>query len=180
VHFTNPYSCGLMEDRRDLFTNENAAADYIQALRSPDGPACPHCGLVNEAYKLTTRRALQKASGAVEWKCKGCRKQFTIRMSSIFHRSHVPLTKWLAAIHLMCSRPVTATDLHRSLGLGSYRTALFLMHRLRIAIRQLPRYHFQCTDGMRIPKSEMTIYIPMPFEEAVRALVRLRRPWGIQ
>jgi transposase-like protein len=172
-------NAGLMEDRKDLFTNENVAADYIQALRSPDGPVCPYCGLVNEVYKLKTGRASQRAFEGV-WKCKGCRKQFTIRINSIFHRSHVPLTKWLAAIHLMCSRPVTATDLYRSLDLGSYRTALFLMHRLRIAVRQLPQSHFQRTEQMALQKSETAIYIPMPFEEALKVLVRLRRHSGIR
>ena len=146
-------NAGSMKDGKDLFTNENVAADYIQALRSPDGPVCPYCGLVNEAYKLKTGRASQQAFGAGVWKCKGCRKQFTIRINSIFHRSHVPLTKWLAAIHLMCSRPVTAADLYRSLDLGSYRTALFLIHRLRIAVRQLGQSHFQRTEQMRIQKS---------------------------
>ena len=70
------------------------------------------------------------------YKCSDCRKQFTVRMGTIFEESHLPLHKWLQAIHLMCSskKGISAHQLHRILEI-TYKTAWFLAHRIREAMR---------------------------------------------
>jgi transposase-like protein len=124
----------------ELFNNEEKARDFFESQRWPDGPICPHCGLVGEAYKLqgkTTRKGL--------YKCAGCRKKFTVTMRSIFEDSHIPLHKWFYAIHLMCSskKGMSAYQFHRMTATYygekvSYRTAWFMFHRIRFAMTQHP------------------------------------------
>src|SRR5579864_1085545 len=109
----------------ELFNDADAARGYFERELWPDGPVCPHCGLVGEAYKLqgeTTRPGL--------YKCKGCRKKFTVTMQTIFEDSHIPLNIWFYAIHLMCSskKGMSAYQFHRMTATYygrkvSYRTA---------------------------------------------------------
>jgi transposase-like protein len=123
-----------------LFTNEEKAIEFWEKKRWPDGAICPHCGLVGEAYKLqgkSTRPGL--------WKCKGCRKPFTAKMRSIFEDSHIPMHKWMYAVHLMCSskKGMSAYQFHRMTATFygekvSYRTAWFMFHRIRFAMTQHP------------------------------------------
>jgi transposase-like protein len=113
--------------------NEEAAFAYVESRLWPDGPVCPHCGAVNEATKLkgkTTRPGL--------WKCRPCRKPFTVRMETVFESSHVSLHIWLQAIYLMCSskKGIATRQLHRTFG-GSLKTAWFLGHRIREAMTVL-------------------------------------------
>lgn len=124
--------------------DEDAAREYLEKLLWPDGPVCPKCGLINEAYRLsgeTTRDGL--------YKCAGCRAPFTVTMGTIFEDSHIPLHKWLFAIYLMCSskKGISAHQLWRNLwGVdeetgkqrGSYKTAWFMAHRIRWALGQDP------------------------------------------
>jgi transposase-like protein len=112
--------------------NEDAAIAHIEAWLWPDGPVCPHCGTIGEATLLkgkSTRPGL--------WKCRACRKPFTVRMGTLFESSHVPLHIWLQAIYLLCSskKGISTRQLHRTLG-GSLKTAWFLMHRIREAMRE--------------------------------------------
>jgi transposase-like protein len=120
--------------------NEEAARAHIEATRWPDGPVCPHCGSVNEAYKLTPNPASKHPVRPGVWKCKVCAKQFTATVDSIFSDSHIPLHKWLLAIHLLCSskKGFSAHQLYRNLDFGSYRTAWFMLHRIRWAMTQAP------------------------------------------
>ena len=71
------------------------------------------------------------------YKCKDCRKPFTATMGTIYERSHIPLHKWLLATHLMVSskKGISALQLHRNLAFGSYRTAWFMAHRIREAMK---------------------------------------------
>jgi transposase-like protein len=113
--------------------NEEAAIAYVESRMWPDGPVCPHCGTVGEATKLkgkSTRPGL--------WKCRACRKPFTVRMRSMFESSHVPMHIWLQAIYLMCSskKGIATRQLHRTFG-GSLKTAWFLGHRIREAMTVL-------------------------------------------
>src|ERR1700686_2313033 len=110
--------------------NEEAAFAYVESRLWPDGPVCPHCGTIGEATKLkgkTTRVGL--------WKCRACRKPFTVRMGTIFESSHVPLHVWLQAIYLICSskKGISTRQIQRTIG-GSMKTAWFLMHRIRAAM----------------------------------------------
>jgi transposase-like protein len=117
------------------YQDEDAAREHLEKVLWLDGPVCPHCGLIGEAYKLdgeTTRKGL--------YKCAGCREPFTVTIGTIFEDSKIPLHKWLLAIHLMCSskKGISAHQLMRNLEIGSYRTAWFLAHRIRWALGQEP------------------------------------------
>jgi transposase-like protein len=113
------------------FHSEQAAYEHVEALLWPDGPICPHCGTVGRAYALTgksTRIGLRK--------CGACRKQFTVKVGTILEDSHVPMTKWLQALHLLCAskKGISSHQLHRILGV-SLKTAWFMSHRFREAMR---------------------------------------------
>jgi transposase-like protein len=110
--------------------NEVAARRYLEALRWPTGPICPHCGTIGEAYE-TSKEGLYRC-GAKE-----CRKDFTVTIGTIFERSHIPLHKWLLAFHLMCSskKGISAHQLHRMLGV-TYKSAWFMAHRIRESMRE--------------------------------------------
>lgn len=115
-----------------IVADEAKAFEMIERLRWPNGPVCPHCGATDRIYDLRkTRLGLRK--------CGHCRKQFTVRVSSIFEDSPIPLGKWILAIHLMCSskKGISANQLKRELGL-SYQSAWFLCHRVRLAMTQEP------------------------------------------
>ncbi|MGJ0395210.1 MAG: IS1595 family transposase [Methylocystis sp.] len=112
------------------FHDEDAARAHIEASRWPDGVVnCPHCG------SLHVRR-MEGRTQAGMFLCNDCRDKFTCRTGTVMERSHVPLHKWLLAIHLMASskKGISAHQLMRNLGLGSYRTAWFLAHRIREAM----------------------------------------------
>ena len=122
------------------YRDEDAAREYIEKQRWPDGPVCPHCGLVNEAYKLTPKPGSRSAVRKGVWKCGSGRKQFTVTVGSIFANSHIPRHKWLLAIHLMVSskKGISAHQLMRNLELKSYQTAWFMAHRIRWVLTQEP------------------------------------------
>jgi transposase-like protein len=117
-----------------IFTDENAARIHFEKLRWPDGPVCPFCGTVNEATELKG-----KSTRAGLYKCRPCQKPFTATMGTLYERSHIPLNKWLLATHLMSAskKGMSAHQLWRMLGFGSYRTAWFMSHRIREGMREL-------------------------------------------
>ena len=112
------------------------AREHLEKLRWPNGAACPHCGDM-KVYKLkgkpTSKRPVRKGV----YKCKSCRKQFTVTVGTLFEGSHVPLNKWLMAVSLMCSskKGISSHQLHRMLGV-TYKTAWFMSHRIRYAMQQ--------------------------------------------
>lgn len=115
------------------FTEDEARA-HIEKLRWPNGPACVHCGSVN-VYRLqgkSTRPGLLA--------CRDCRNHFTVAVGTVMEDSHLPLTTWVRAFHLMASgkKGISALQLQRQLGLGSYKTAWHLAHRIREAMRCEP------------------------------------------
>lgn len=115
-------------------TDEHKAHEFVESLMWPDGTVCPHCGGMEKAYRIkgkTGRPGL--------WKCGHCRQQFTVKIGTIFESTHIPLTKWLMAIYLMCSskKGISANQLHRALGI-SYKSAWFLCHRVREAMKLPP------------------------------------------
>jgi transposase-like protein len=112
------------------FHDEDAAIAHVERSRWPHGDVvCPHCG------SLSVHRMAGKTQAGM-FLCNDCRDKFTCRTGTVMERSHVPLHKWLLAIHLMTSskKGVSAHQLMRNLGLGSYRTAWFLAHRIREAL----------------------------------------------
>jgi len=94
---------------RKYFYDEAAAFEYVESILWPEGPVCPHCGGMDKAYKLKgvrTKPSKKYPEGKERhglYKCSHCRKQFTVRIGTIFEESHIPLHKWLQAIFLMCS-----------------------------------------------------------------------------
>jgi len=111
------------------FLDKDKARERLEALRWPDGPICPHCGSI-KAWPLKTRPGLYKCG---EYQC---RKQFTVTVGTVFERSHVPLNKWFMAVYQMCAskKGISSHQLHRMLGV-TYKTALFMTHRIREAMR---------------------------------------------
>jgi transposase-like protein len=113
-----------------IFHDETAAREHLESLLWPHGPACPFCGVmggrITKMQGKTTRPGL--------YKCKDCRKPFTVTMGTVMERSHVPLQKWVLAAQLMASskKSMSAHQLHRMIG-TNYETAWFLFHRLREA-----------------------------------------------
>lgn len=117
-----------------IFTNEDAARAHFESLRWPNGPVCPHCGSVDRATELKG-----KSTRPGVYKCRDCAKPFTATIGTLYERSHIPLHKWLLATHLMCAskKGISAHQLFRMLGFGSYRTAWFMAHRIREGMREL-------------------------------------------
>ncbi len=114
--------------------NEEQAREYLETIRWPDGPKCPHCG----AFEVTRLAGEKARPGTIQ--CNACRQQFTVTLGTIMEDSHIPLNKWVIAFHLICSskKGISALQLQRNLGLGSYRTAWFLAHRIRHAFKKSP------------------------------------------
>lgn len=122
------------------FSDEDRAREYVENLRWPDGPVCPHCGEVDNAYRLTPKDSKKgKHVRPGVWKCGGCREQFTVTVGTIFEDSHIPLSKWLLAYHLLCAskKGMSAHQLHRMLKV-TYRSAWFMAHRIRYTMTQEP------------------------------------------
>jgi transposase-like protein len=124
------------------FYDEAAAFKELEAILWPNGPVCPHCGNTDRIYDLKGVRSKPSAKNpeGVERhglkKCGACKKQFTVRVGTIFEDSHAPLHKWLQAIHLLCSskKGMSSHQLHRTLEV-QYNTAWFMSHRIREAMR---------------------------------------------
>src|SRR6476646_2075233 len=117
------------------FSDEDAARELLESLRWPNGAACPHCGGDNP-YKLTPKATSKRPGRKGLYKCRACRKQFTVTVGTIFESSHVPISKWLLAIHLLSAskKGMSAHQLHRMLDV-TYRAAWFMAHRLRHAMK---------------------------------------------
>ena len=108
----------------------------VESIVWPDGPTCPKCGCVDRINRL---EGVKDKKGRVRlglWKCYYCRAQFTVRVGTLFERSHVPLRLWLQAIYLMTSgkKGISSNQLHRTLGI-TLKSAWFLSHRIREAMR---------------------------------------------
>jgi transposase-like protein len=112
------------------FTNEESAVAHLEASRWPNGDvSCPHCGSVN------VHRMGGKTQAGM-FLCNDCRDKFTCRTGTVMERSHIPVHKWLLAIHLLSSskKGMSAHQLHRMLGI-TYKSAWFLAHRIREAMK---------------------------------------------
>lgn len=119
------------------FSTEDAARDYFERIRWPNGPYCPHCGNADQEriYKITPNPKKKVRHGL--YKCAECRDQFTVTVGTVMEDSHIPLNKWLIAFYMMCASKtqVSALQLQRQLEIGSYRTAWFMCHRIRYALQ---------------------------------------------
>src|SRR4051812_14570927 len=110
------------------FADQDVCVEFVAKLRWADGPECPACG-GSEHYYLATRRV---------WKCKNreCRKQFSVKVGTIFEDSPIPLDKWLCAIWLIANSKngISSHELGRSIGL-TQKSAWFVNHRIRLAMQ---------------------------------------------
>ena len=118
---------------RPQFHSEAAAYAFVEAELWPEGPVCPHCGGC-ERISAIKPNPEKKVRIGLKF-CGQCRRQFTVKVGTIFEDSHLPLTKWLQAIYLMTAskKGVSAHQLHRTLEI-TYKSAWFLAHRIREAM----------------------------------------------
>ena len=115
-----------------VLQDEHAAIAWVEARVWPNGPVCPHCKATDRIGKMqgnATRVGL--------WKCYHCRKQFTVKVGTIFEDSHVAMNLWLQAIYLLCSskKGISSNQLSRTLGV-TLKTAWFMSHRIREAMAE--------------------------------------------
>jgi len=113
---------------------EDQAREYIEHMMWPQGPFCRHCGSVN-VYRMEG-----KSFRPGLLRCRDCDNQFTVTVGTVMEDSHLPLSTWVRAIHLMSTskKGMSALQLQRNLGLGSYKTAWHLSHRIRLAMKCEP------------------------------------------
>lgn len=120
-----------------IFQDETKAREALEAVRWPDGPVCPHCGNSHQD-KIAKVEGEKQSHRPGLYYCNECKGTFTVTVGTVFERSKVPLTKWWMATHLFNSgkNGVSAHEIHRTIGV-TYKTAWFMMHRLREAMADL-------------------------------------------
>jgi transposase-like protein len=116
------------------FHDEEAAFAFLEATLWPNGAVCPHCGCMGRIGKIKANAAKRVRVGL--HKCGDCRKQFTVKVGTVFEHARIPLHKMLQAVHLICSskKGISSHQLHRILEI-QYKSAWFLAHRIREAMR---------------------------------------------
>ena len=109
-----------------FFSDLDVAMEFVATLRWPGGPVCPRCGGKNFSY-LRTRRL---------WKCKACKKQFSVKVGTIFEGSPIELDKWLITIWMLANSKdvVSSYEIHDTIGV-TQKTAWSMMHRIRLAMQ---------------------------------------------
>lgn len=119
---------------KPYFHSEEAAFAYLESVVWADGTACPHCGGVDRITKVKANPAKRIREGL--WRCGDCKKQFTVKVGTVFEHMRLPLHKALQAVYLMTSskKGISAHQLHRVLEI-TYKSAWFLAHRIREAMR---------------------------------------------
>src|SRR5215203_1486341 len=116
------------------FHDEAAAFAWLEGVIWPEGPVCPHCGGMGRISKIKPNPEKRVRMGL--HKCGDCSKQFTVKVGTVFEHARMPLNMMLQAVHLLTSskKGISAHQLHRILGV-QYKTAWFLAHRIREAMR---------------------------------------------
>jgi transposase-like protein len=136
----------------DRFSTDDEARAELERIRWKNGVVCPHCKCDEEAkFSAIAANPAKKIRAGLRW-CSNCEKQFTVTIGTIFEDSHIPLRKWLIAWYLVCSskKGISSLQLQRVLELGSYRTALFMAHRIRYALKDsgfTGDIRSQCDEG---------------------------------
>jgi transposase-like protein len=115
-------------------SDEGKAVEFMEAQRWGDRPFCPHCGVVGESAQIGDRETGERNRRFL-WLCRACKRQFTVRIGTVFEDSRIPLRHWCYAFWKACSskKGVSALQIKRETGL-SYKSALFMMHRIRYAM----------------------------------------------
>ncbi len=135
------------------FTDEAAAYAFVEAHLWPEGPVCPHCGVIGQAGRLQG-----KSNRPGLWKCYACRKPFTVKVGTIFEASHIQMRDWLTAIHMICSskKGISANQLHRTLGI-TLKSAWFMAHRIREVFKPSGRVAPMGSNGGMVEVDETFI-----------------------
>lgn len=130
------------------YSDEDKARTLFESWRWPTGPVCPHCKH-DEAYKLTSKPGTKNKMRPGMYCCAACRKTFTATIGTVLEATHIPISKWLMAIFILCSakKSISANQLHRMMGV-TYKTAWFMAHRIRFAMG---------TDNAKAPKLSGTV-----------------------
>ena len=120
------------------YADEDKARGLLESLLWPNGAVCPHCqndGKAKSIYRLQPKAESKSKVRKGVCKCGACRKQFTVTVGTIFEDSHLPISKWLMAIFIICSskKSISAIQLSRMLKI-TYKAAWFMAHRLRFAV----------------------------------------------
>jgi transposase-like protein len=116
------------------FANEEACIKHLERIRWPDGPRCPRCG----GDRISKFEAEGKTGkNRYLYECMPCSYQYSITVGTIFHDSHMSLTRWFIAIYLICSakKGISAKELQRQLSV-TYKTAWYMAHRIRLAMQE--------------------------------------------
>jgi transposase-like protein len=126
-----------LDEINQRFSTDETAREYIESILWPHGAVCPHCQNCDQTKIWKIQPNLAKKIRAGLHRCAPCNREFTVTVGTIFEDSHIPLRKWLVAWYLICSskKGISSLQLQRNLALGSYRTALFMAHRIRHAIQ---------------------------------------------
>ncbi len=152
-------SCDLSNP---IYHDADKAREHLESIRWPDGPICPHCGSLNNAAKLEGKGGAKgtKARPGL-YKCRDCRKQFSVTVGTVFERSKIPLNKWLLATHLMTSskKGISSHQIHRNLGV-TYKTAWFMTHRIREAMKDTSTDQLGGPGTSGIVEADETYYGP--------------------
>src|SRR5207237_7590713 len=121
--------------KNQIFQDETKARDWLESRVWAKGRVCPHGGNADQD-KITKLEGKAHRPGVYQCNEPACRQQFTVTVNTVFERSKIPLTKWLAALFLMTAskKGISAHQVHRMLGI-SYKSSWFMMHRLREAMR---------------------------------------------
>jgi transposase-like protein len=138
-----PMSRQAFEER---FADDEACARYLAERRWPNGFVCPACG-GTKAWELKRERSC--------WECADCGRQTSVTAGTVMHRSHLPLRSWFMAAHIVTSHSngISALQLQAQLGLGSYKSAWLLLHKLRRAMVDPDRSLLE--DLVEIDETEM-------------------------
>jgi len=114
--------------------DEEAAYEFVESVLWPHGPVCPRCGALDRITKVKANPEKRIRVGL--WRCGHCKRQFTVKVGTVFESSNVKLTLWLQAVVLMTGskKGISAHQIHRTLGV-TYKTAWFMCHRIREAMR---------------------------------------------
>ena len=118
----------------EIYNDEDAARAHLEAQLWPNGPVCPHC----QSKDVTPLHGKAHRKGLHQ--CNDCREQFSVTVGTVFERSKIPLAKWVLAAHLMAAskKGMSSKQIQRMLGI-SYKSAWFVMHRLREAMAVDPK-----------------------------------------
>ena len=121
------------------FNTEARCILHLERIRWPNGLECPHCQ-GKRVMKFQAKGKTGKERSLYE--CVDCRYQYSVTVGTIFHDSHLPLVKWFLAIYMICSakQGVSAKQLQRELEIGSYKTAWYMAHRIRLAMHDDPQF----------------------------------------